>query len=96
MENNPGEQKKGQNSQQPIEVIILKVLIIFVLVFIPVTFMLIDITKKIGNLWALQKNEGSLNIGKEYDFNVQLSDAVAGDIGQLSQEKIDSLFSNLK
>jgi len=78
------------------EVVFIKVLIIFVIALVPVAFMLFDISRKIGDFISSKKAQETKSIGQEYDFNVQVPVSVTGDISQVPQEKIDSLFSNLK
>lgn len=96
MENNFNGQVVAKKPQETTEVIMIKVIIIFVLALIPVAFMLVDISKRIGLLTSAKKSAQTQSIGKEYDFDVQVPANVSGDISQVPQEKIDSLFNNLK
>jgi hypothetical protein len=96
MENNFSNQSPVNPVKKPTtEVVVLKVLIIFVIAIIPVAFMLMDLTKKLAGLKNAQTNQ-NLSVGQDYDFKAQLPSGTVGDINAVPQEKIDSLFSNLK
>lgn len=96
MENNSNGQGMAKKPQESTEVVMIKVIIIFAIALIPVAFMLFDISKRIGLLTSATKTPQTQSIGKEYDFDVQVPANVSGDISQVPQEKIDSLFNNLK
>ena len=97
MKNDFNKQNPSSKPQATTEVVVVKVLIIFALAIIPVAFMLMDISKKIIDYKASQSKSGQVQtIGSEYDFKVQIPANVTGDVSRVSQEKIDSLFNNLK
>lgn len=77
------------------EVLIIKILIIFVICFVPVSLMLLDISKNLFFKSQIgQKKNGNLTQSDEFNFRTQMP--VTGDISQVPKEKIDSVFNNIK
>jgi hypothetical protein len=91
MRNNNAGQKKGPEKFS--EIIFLKVLIIFVIALIPLSFMLLDLSKK---FFVSNQQNKIQSIGSEENIRVALPAGTEGDINQVPKEKIDSLFNNLK
>ncbi len=91
--------KTIKKSAEPQLVILLKLLIVFVILLIPLSFMLIDIS---NNLLNIQKTnqQANKNVKQEdnedFNFQASLPPEKIGDISDVSQEKKDSLFNNLK
>ncbi len=103
-------QKNKKNSTKPQNskgVILLKLIILFVIFAIPLFFMIADVTMNFFNLSLKEANQNinqpsqaNLNEaktpGKDFNFAVPLPAERTGDISNVSQEKKDSLFDNLK
>jgi len=84
--------------------IILKLLILFVILLLPLSFMALDLSRTIVRFAGLNKTKPAVGtnlnqtqkIGTEYDFEAPLPGAQMGDLSNVSKDKIDSLFKNLK
>lgn len=84
--------------------IILKLLILFVILLLPLSFMALDLSSTIVRFAGLNKTKpaggSNLNqaqkIGTEYYFEAPLSGAQIGDLSNVSKDKVDTLFNNLK
>ena len=101
--NNQKKKKNAIKSQNSKEVILLKLVILVVVFAIPLIFMILDVSRNFSNLGLLnisQLDQTNLNKAKEpgddFNFAAPLPAEQMGDIANVSQEKIDSLFDNLK
>ncbi len=87
--------KQVLGKQNPIEVVIMKLLIIFIIAFIPVGLMMLDISRNFTFRGVVKQNKVE-NVNGNNEFNFETQAPVSGDISQVPREKIDSLFNNLK
>ncbi|MDD5341026.1 MAG: hypothetical protein PHC97_01160 [Patescibacteria group bacterium] len=75
------------------QVIFLKVLIIFAVALIPLTFMVMDLSKRLSNFLS---GKPGVVANQGVDFRVSLPANASGDLKLVPKDKIDSLFNNLK
>ena len=83
------------------EVLFLKLLTLVVIISLPVIFMLIDLSTNLARLSTkITQNKGTSgqpqNGANDYNFTASLPSDKIGNLSNVSQEKIDSLFNNLK
>ncbi len=102
MEKNKNISSNKKNTKNDFDfqiIIFLKLLIVFTILLVPLSFMIIDIS---NNFYNLSKNSQNINenTGQENDedfnFQASLPSEKIGDITNVSEEKMDSLFNNLK
>lgn len=105
MINNNVKTKKPIARQQDFKIlIILKLLILFVVLLLPLSFMALDLSSTIVRFASLNKTKTTngadsnqtQKISTEYNFEAPLPGAQIGDLSNVSKDKIDSLFNNLK
>jgi hypothetical protein len=90
------------NPQPQKSVLILKLLILSVILFIPLTFMIVDVAKtllilKVSVMQSVKKDSlQKSNAANEFNFVAPLPANQIGDISSVPKEKVDSLFNNLK
>lgn len=86
-----------KNVQHP-EVVVLKIIIMVAILILPLAFMFIDMSQGIiiHPRLAMVNKEASAKVNEGPDFQAGLPENSLGDLSQVPQEKIDSLFSNLK
>jgi hypothetical protein len=84
-------------------VIILKLISLLVILLVPITFILIDLSRSFLLFQGLSKKQptaSNLNQapkpGSEFNVQVSLPPEQMGSLSNVSKEKIDTLFSNLK
>ncbi len=80
------------------EILILKIIILVAILILPLAFMFIDMSQGIiiqTKISRLDKNV-SANKAAASDFQISIPPDYLGDINNVSQEKIDTLFDNLK
>jgi len=83
--------------------ILLKLLILFVILLLPLACIFFDISHTISNYKQLKTGRASLQnlneqkkVGSEFNFEAPLPAEQMGSLSNVSKEKIDSLFDNLK
>jgi len=97
MANNNNLPKAVNRPQDSKAVIILKLICLIAILLVPLAFIVVVFTKnflptKNLNIPAGQQNN-NINSADEFNFEAPLP---AGDISKVPQQKIDSLFNNLK
>lgn len=100
------QQSQDQSLSKPfyLEVAIMKVMIIFVICLMSVSFLLIDYSYRYGGVQIASSNGTSDQssgldldqINQQEDLNFDAGIESNGDISDVPPEKIDSLFDNLK
>lgn len=79
------------------EVIVIKFIILLAVLLIPLSFMWVDISMMLSDYFSDEFEKVSFDDGQaEINFTAPLPDDRVGDLENVSQEKIDSLFDNLK
>jgi hypothetical protein len=107
--NNLNNDIKNKQAEPHKPVIIMKLIILFVILFVPLSCFLIwgmNKTVKIAQRTSPGANTGSNNSGTKpeietektdnYNFLAPIPAEQVGDINKVPKEKIDSLFDNLK
>ncbi len=101
MTNNPKNKNqdnfRSQGRSQSVS--ILQFLILLVVMILPLAFIIFDLTKTFINFEKLSNPSATSNLnkassGNEYNFESNLP--VSGDLSNVSKDKIDTLFNNLK
>jgi len=98
MANNNQNNKIVVKKQIHKEVIMLKVLTIFVIALVPIAIMMLDLANQLTSL----KNKSlasKTNINKpadQFNFEAPLPQGQVGDLSNVPKEEIDTLFNNLK
>jgi len=84
-------------------VIALKLIILLVILLVPLTFILIDLSRSYLVIQGLSKKQPTAsnlnqppNPGSEFNVQVSLPTEQMGSLSNVSKDKIDTLFSNLK
>ncbi|MCX6744004.1 MAG: hypothetical protein NTX82_00575 [Candidatus Parcubacteria bacterium] len=81
------------------EILILKIMIMIAVLILPLAFMFIDMSRGIiirQKLSGLDTKSILSDKGQNLDFQAAIPKNYLGEISQVPQEKIDTLFNNLK
>lgn len=102
-QNNLNNQKMSTRPQSQKSVILLQLLILTAILLVPLTFIILDLTRSFSILTtskSKQINSPNLNqagsIGNEFNFQTILPNGGKSDLSNVSQQKLDTLFKNLK